>query len=200
MQISKVISKKKSNNAITPYNYGFIDLENMPTTKCTSDKIKGTNIEWVITTDFSNIASNHCGATAITNLALYYANQGYSNLKKSTPYNTFVAVHKICPDGPRPTIADYADMYFDDCGYTLKTRSVDNFSDLVDATASDHPCAMLLANGATAWHWILGIGWREYITGDQYIRVMDNWKRTADRFYKPGDGSIWVSAKEYWVK
>jgi len=42
-------------------------------------------------------------------------------------------------------------------------------------------------------------GYREYNSGGNYMRIMDNWFNTVDRYYKIGTGSLWWSAKEYWV-
>ena len=106
-------------------DYGFIDWHDMPTGDYTFDLIDdAVSVDWVITKDFESIAKNHCGATAVTNIALYFAKVGYSNLKINTVYDTFVEVHKIVGDGSTMTIADKAKTYFSDRGYTLKTGSV----------------------------------------------------------------------------
>lgn len=179
-------------------DYGFISGADMPTIRYTSDVITGTNVDWVITKDFSGY-TDHCAATSITNLAIYFAGQGYDNLYKGSDTATFSDVVKICPDGATPSLSGSVAAYFSSCGYTAGHSGVGNMSDLKDAVTKDRPCAMLLADGIVTWHWILGLGWREYISGDQYIQVMDNWRRTTNRYYNPGDGSLWVSAREYWV-
>jgi len=57
----------------------------------------------------------------------------------------------------------------------------------------------LLAEGIVNWHWILGVGWREYSSGNFYMRIVDGWDGTANRFYKPYSDSLWISATEYWL-
>lgn len=54
-------------------------------------------------------------------------------------------------------------------------------------------------NGLFSWHWIISVGYRQYNSGGNYMRVMDNWSNTVDRYYKIGTDSLWWSATEYWV-
>ena len=181
-------------------DYGFIDLGDMPSGKYTSDTILyATSTDWAIMDEFNSIADNHCGATAVTNIALYYAKRGYSKLKINSRLDTFKAVHKIVGNGPVMTIAGSAKEYFSDRGYTLKYSSVGDFSGIKSATTSDRPCGILLADGLFSWHWILSVGWREYTNGGNYLRIMDGWYDTVDRYYKINSGSLWISATEYWV-
>ena len=206
MELANMLSEQKNiiknQNSIMPYgdgNYGFINLDEMPSGSYSSDNIPYSGTSWVITSDFSDIAKNHCGATAVTNLAMYFANQNYSDLKKDSDRETFIAVHKIVGDGPVMTIAGKAKEYFSNCGYTLKYRSVGTFDGIKAATGNDRPCGILLADGIVEWHWILSVGYRQYSSGDNYMRVMDGWNRNVNRFYKLHSGSLWISATEYWM-
>ena len=86
MELANMLSEQKNiiknQNSIMPYgdgNYGFINLDEMPSGSYSSDNIPYSGTSWVITSDFSDIAKNHCGATAVTNLAMYFANQNYSD-------------------------------------------------------------------------------------------------------------------------
>ncbi|MBE5064029.1 hypothetical protein INF30_12270 [Lachnospiraceae bacterium DSM 108991] len=204
--LASMLSEQKdiieSTPHIVPYgdgDYGFINWSDMPSGSYTSDNIPYSGTSWVITGDFDDIASDHCGATAVTNLANYFANQGYSKLKKSSNRNTFIAVHNIVGNGPVMTIADKAKKYFSNCGYTLQYSSVGTFTGIKDATKKDRPCGILLADGIVKWHWILSVGYRDYNSGGDYIRIMDGWNRNVNRFYKPGSGSLWISATQYWI-
>lgn len=182
----------------TPYgDYGFIDWDNMPSGSYTADTIPLSGVSWVITSDFADIANDHCGATAVTNLALYFTSKGYSNLKKGNNRDTFIAVHDIVGDGPVMTIADKADTYFFDCGYTLNYESIGTYDSLKKAIRKDKPCGILLANGIVDWHWIIGVGYRDYFDESDYIRIMDGWNRTVNRFYRLNSGSLWISATSY---
>lgn len=204
--LSSLISEQRAiienKKFISPYgdgDYGFIDWNDMPSGSYQCDDIPYGGTNWVVTSDFSDIAQNHCGATAVTNLAMYYANRGYYNLKKSNARSTFVAIHKIVGNGPVMTIADKAKIYFSNCGYSLKTSSIGSFEGIKNATKNDRPCGILLADGIVEWHWIISVGYRDYQSGGDYIRIVDGWNRDVSRFYRIGSGSLWVSATQYWI-
>lgn len=182
-------------------DYGFIDWGDMPSGTYDWDMVaNAASTDWATTGEFSSIAKNHCGATAVTNFALYFANCGYSNLKiNSSVYDTFVAVHKIVGNGPVMTIADEAKEYFTDRGYTLKTSSVGSFSGIQTAIGNDRPCGILLANAIVDWHWVICVGYRAYNSGGSYMRVVDGWNDTTLKFYFCNSGSTWISATQYWV-
>lgn len=182
-------------------DYGFIDWGNMPSGAYDWDLVaNAASTDWATTSEFSSIAKDHCGATAVTNFALYFANRGHTNLKiNSSVYDTFVAVHKIVGDGPVMTIADETKEYFSDRGYTLKTSSVASFSGIQTAIGNDRPCGILLANAIVDWHWVICVGYRAYSSGGSYMRVVDGWNDTTLKFYLCNSGSAWISATQYWV-
>ena len=183
-------------------DYGFFSSSEMPSGQYTSDTIRyATSVDWAEMNDYNDIASNHCGATAVTNLALYFAKNGSTNLViNDSKDETFEAVHDIVGNGPVMIIAGHAETYFSNRGYDLNHSSVGNTSEIVTATTNDRPCGILLIDGLFAWHWIIGVGWRQYTaSGDFYIRVNNNWNGSVNTYYKPGTGSAWWSATSYWV-
>lgn len=183
-------------------DYGFFSSSEMPSGQYTSDTIRyATSVDWAKMNDYNDIASNHCGATAVTNLALYFAKNGSTNLViNDSKDETFEAVHDIVGNGPVMIIAGHAETYFSNRGYDLNHSSVGNTSEIVTATTNDRPCGILLIDGLFAWHWIIGVGWRQYTaSGDFYIRVNNNWNGSVNTYYKPGTGSAWWSATSYWV-
>lgn len=183
-------------------DFGFFNSSDMPTGNYTSRTItQATSVDWAVMNDYNNIASNHCGATAVTNLALYFAKRGNSNLKiNNSKRDTFVAVHQIVGNGPSLTIASSAVTYFSNRGYTLNHSGVGNTSAIKTAINNNRPCGILLADGLFSWHWIIGVGWRQYTSNnDFYIRINNNWDNTVNIYYKPGTGSAWWSATAYWV-
>lgn len=200
--------------------YGFIDISDMPDGVYDSGELSCDGIRWAVTSDFSDLAVNHCGAVAVTNLALYFAEKGCTGLtgkdrgtgqrgsgeksgenerKEKRERETFRAVHKIVGNGPRITIAGGGKRYFEARGYRLYTRKVKNFAALKRTVEKGHPCAVLLMANLMEWHWALAVGWREYACGGKYIRLMDGWNRDADCFYRPGHGARWMAATEYWI-
>lgn len=182
-------------------DYGFIDWLDMPSGSYDTDIIiEAALTDWVTTGDFNSFANNHCGAVAITNLALYFAERGHSNLKVGTNYNTFMEVYDIVGDGPEVTIAGNAKKFFSDRGYTLKSSSVLTYAGIIDAISKDHPCGVLLENSLLDWHWVIAVGYRDYGGTGRYMRIVNGWDDSIDVFYKANTGSGWVSTTEYWVQ
>lgn len=196
--------KEKMLSGITAYSdgdYGFIDWDDMPSGKYEWDIVPNAiSTDWATTSEFSSIAKNHCGATAVTNLALYFANCGYSKLKKDSVYDTFVAVHGIVGNGPVLTIAESAKKYFSMCGYKLSYGSAPTFDGIKGAIRDGKPCGILLANAILDWHWVICVGYRDYTpegAGGGYMRIVDGWNDTTLRFYLCSSGSEWISSTSY---
>lgn len=189
--------------------YGFIDSRDMPEGAYDYGELSCKGLCWAVTSDFSDLAVNHCGAVAVTNLALYFGGNGYWKLtgggnsrggeNDRDRRKLFSAFHKIVGNGPKITIAGGAKRCFAARGYRLYSRKVKNFAALKNAVERGHPCAVLLMANLMEWHWALAVGWREYASGGQYIRLMDGWNRDTDCFYRPGKGAKWVAATEYWI-
>lgn len=91
-------------------DYGFINIDDLPggkPTRCKQlDGIEKFN--WANMSDYDSFANNHCGATAVTNLALYFGTYGYPKLlkilKPSGSWDliksaTFIEVHKCVGNG-----------------------------------------------------------------------------------------------------
>ncbi len=202
-EISILKSEMMKNNITTrgDGDYGFIDWGSMPSGSYSSKTItNASSTSWITTSDTSHLADNHCGATASTNIALYYANRGYSNLKiNNSKIDTFKAVHKIIGNGPVMMIAGGTKQYFQDRGYSLSSSSVSDFSGIKSAADNNQIQGILLADGIVSWHWILAVGYRQYNSGGNYMRIVNGWDNTIDVFYKINSGSAWISATKYWV-
>lgn len=183
-------------------DYNFVNLADLPYGAYRSKTINSAkNTSWAVTSDFDDIANNHCGATAVTNLALYFAQTGKSNLKiNGSKRDTFVAVHKIIPDGPVMTIADGAKQYFKNRGYTLNYSSANDFEAYEKAMRKNSPCGVLLADGIVEWHWVIGIGYRSYYDDlGKYMQIVDGWNNSSNRYFKMNSGTAWISATKYTV-
>lgn len=211
-ELANTISQQKMLLESTPMlcgdgDYGFITSGNMPSGKYTSACVSNlSGVPWVSTGETTDYANNHCGSVAVTNLAMYFAKRGNSNLMISNDkIATFKAVHKVVGDGPKMTIADDAVKYFSNRGYTLN-YSTDRCLFMNDRIAAENaainknrPCGLLLEDALFSWHWILAVGYRNYTSGDKYFQIVDGWSNDSSRYYKPGAGSTWVSMTEYWV-
>lgn len=182
--------------------FGFINLKDMPSGEYSFGNLKYTNTSWAATKDYKHMAKNHCGAVFVTNLVLYFASIGYSNLiVDKSKDNTFAAVHRIVGNGPVITVARKAKEYFYERGYTLEYSRVVSLEDIKEAISDNQPLGVLLTNGIFSWHWIMVVGWRQYKSiGDSeenYLRIVDSWNQTADRFFKVGSDSILWSTTKY---
>lgn len=186
-------------------SFGFINLSKMAAGDYEFADISYDKIEWAVTKDYNDMAKNHCGAVSVTNLALYFASNGYSNLIiDNNKEKTFAAAHKIVGNGPKIFIARKAKRYFRQRGYLLEYEKVKSFEAIKDAISMNQPMAVLLSNGFFSWHWILVVGYRQYKNDanckENYMRIVDSWNSNPDRFYKVNSGSRLWSTTKYWIK
>lgn len=211
-ELADVITQQKNILENTPMpcgdgDYGFIDVSNMPSGANTSCSINNyAYVDWVSTGETSSYASNHCGSVAVANLALYFVERGKTNLMVDNDrIETFKAVHNVVGNGPKATIADDAEEYFNNRGYNLEyytDRSVSLNNRIAaenEAIRNNRPCGLLLEDDLNSWHWVIAVGYKNYTSGDKYFQIVDGWSNNASRYYKPGVGSAWISMTEYWV-
>ena len=210
--LANIISQQKSLLDSTPMpcgdgDYGFIDGADIPSGSYNTSSISGyRNVQWISTGETASFAQNHCGSVAVTNLALYFTERGNVNLMvDNSRIETFKAVHKVVGNGPKMTIAEDAKKYFSNCRYTLKYSTYHSvyMSDRIaaenKAIRNNRPCGILLEDGIDSWHWVIAVGYRNYTSGDSYFQIVDGWSNNASKYYKPGEGSNWISMTEYWV-
>lgn len=184
-------------------NYPFLTSDVIPAADYTSYTIKGAvSVDWAIMNDYSISASDHCAATAITNLALYFAEAGYSDLKvNNCKDDTFKVIHNITGNGPVMFTAGKAEKYFSSRGYRLVHNNISTIKAAKTTMSKDRPCALMLIGSVFSWHWVIGVGWRQYTAGnDFYIQINDSWNNTINKYYRPGAGAVWWSATSYYVK
>jgi hypothetical protein len=195
-----VLDSYKVDAATKGGSYNFIDWNSMPSGTYSSGYIPFGGTTWAVMSNYNSIANNHCGATAATNISLYYAHRGYSNLKKNgSIYDTFVDLHGRIGNGPAMTIASDLKDYASDQGYNMKSSSVGSFSGLKTATTNDRPCGVLLTVAINNWHWVVSSGWREYSNGDCYIRCVNGWEDSANNFFLWKTSNVW-SITQYYVQ
>ena len=186
--------------------YGFIDLREIDQKKIVREKDIPIKQKIFATTDlFEGHAKNHCAATLVTNLCLYYwslderykpllelDDRGQVDLQK-----TFAAVHKFVGDGPVLFLRKKALAYFKSRGFTLEGRILHTKKALKEAVERKDPCAILLENAYNDYHWVLSTGYKESSFGDLYLNVIDNWYASHDRFINYGLGHVFLYAVEF---
>lgn len=199
-----IIEEKYSSNLLMrgDGSYGFISSSSLPSGSYKSDTLNVSGIDWAITGDYSSFAEDHCGATCVTNLALYFAKNGYNNLKKDgSKDSTFKAVHSIIGNGPVASLKSGAKKYFSNRGYTLKSTSPPGYDGIKTAIGKDRPCDMLLCDALDKWHWVLIIGYREYSGNSRYVRIVNGWDNTTNRYFKMSvGGAQWISSQAYYIE
>ncbi len=180
----KLITQSRDLN----YLYGFFASWDLPNYGYYQYTLPGAYyVDWADMSDYNYMADNHCGATTITNLALYFAYNGYGNLRvNNSTDDTFAAVYAIVGDGPVVYLDSYASQYFSNRGYYLNVEDnyyQDDFDFVWNRINAGKPCAMLVAAGFGDWHWILGVGTRQYSgTDSSYIQINNNWEGSINRY------------------
>lgn len=180
--------------------YGFIYESHMPKEGYTSATIPYTSGNWAVMKKFSDVARNHCGAVAATNLVLQLADLGVPSLKINNRIkDTFVELHNLIGNGPVMTIASNLDKYISSRGHTLSHSRILTYSGLQKAISNNKPCALLLCASPLHWHWVVAVGWRQYSTGEKFIRIVTGWDNSSDYFCRYHGGSIITSIAQYWI-
>lgn len=182
-------------------DYGFITWSDLPQLNCTYGNLPNIDsMNWAVMRDYNSFAHDHCGATCVTNMMLYFARNGYSALNiNSNKDITFATVHSIIGNGPVASIANGAQTYCSNRGYTLRYASLGTMNDYVNAINAGRPCSLLLSDEILAWHWVLVVGWIVYGGTNSYVRIVTGWDNSASYFYKFNVGSTAFAGEQYWI-
>ncbi len=179
-------------------DYGFMNKEELPKQSFTEKMLPVQGIRWAVTSDFDDLAVNHCGATFVTNLAIYAARCGQEKVLTDGSHRaTFIKIHALVGNGPVLRLAGKAVAYFKSRGCDLTYRSISGFDQIRQAINQGHPCGLLLMNAPLDWHWVMVIGYRIYEDGLCILQIMDGWHRQTQRFYLINHGSRLIHTTEY---
>lgn len=181
--------------------YGFYDKSAMPKGDYKDVIIDSADsMDWLTTYEVSDMAKNHCGAVAATNISLYYDKRGYEGLKiLNSKLETFKSLHSIIGNGPVMSLSKGLRKYFASRGYRLSYGNLGSLKEIKQAVDKGRIVGALLAKNLFNWHWVLIVGYREYSDGTTFVRLINGWDKTIDKFYSLHSGSIWISANEYWI-
>lgn len=171
-------------------NYGFItskQLSNISSIKT----IVSNDMKFVCTSDFEDCANNHCAATLLTNLCIFYKAKGYKNFINDDK-ELFKDVHNKVHDGPILFLANKAKKYFNKYNYNLEINKLKDIEEIKESINLGIPCAMLLMDGLFNWHWVLVIGYK-----DNYLQILDNWHKDTNRYYLINNGSKLINVSSY---
>lgn len=165
------------------------DLPQEPYEEVNLPALEGT--PWGTTGEFSGIlgAKNHCAATAAFNTLAYYSKRYRRPSLYASPSRakTFEAIFRLLGDGPRlllhmhralaAYIADRPGSRYR--GYPLLLHSF-----LKWQLRMGRMCVIIIFGGLLSWHQVNVIGYRKYASGDVYLRIINGWEATTDRYIK----------------
>ena len=185
-------------------DWGFLNLGDLPSATLQKSKsVTSISGDFATTGQFANSETkNHCGAVAVTNLALIFGRRSGNGklIINNSVKDTFRKIHPTyVSNGPVATIADKAKDYFKSRKFTLNSSLLGLNSTFKTSIDNNKPIGMLLQNSKEA-HWIIGIGYRDYVENKKtitYFRILDGWNNNTNRFYKLGSGSTLVSGTSY---
>lgn len=190
----KRIFKKFKKFILGHGDYGFLDTDQLPKGNFTDFYIDGlANLEFITTSDNKDLAKNHCGATAATNLGHYYIR----DLDQDSLFKKF---YSEIGNGPVFFIAKKIQRTFKDLGKDVEYFSTRDLGEIKDALDQNHMGILLLANGLFDWHYVIVLGYRLYENEELYLIIMDGWTKDRRRFYKINSGSLLLSASFYKLK
>lgn len=53
---------------------------------------------------------------------------------------------------------------------------------IIPVLKNNRMCIVLLSAGIVDWHYVNAIGYREYDSGSKYLRIVDNWNNSYNKF------------------
>lgn len=151
---------------------------------------------YAVTSDYDDIARNHCAATMMVNLMLERCGeeQVCRDLRE-----LFWSIHGFIGNGPVLYLARRANRYLVSEGISLICRQTSRriteryprrLLDLAhrEVTAG-RPCALLVAASPLNWHWVLAIGMESNRAGMVRLHIVDGWHARRLYTYVPDQGS-----------
>ncbi len=180
-------------------DYGFIREEDMPDSGYISNSLANLDyIEWLTTGETSHLADNHCGAVTTTNMIIYYLNSTEGqNVSKLKAFDIFARVHKFVGNGPVPKLSAKVRKFFHRYYKPVVHKRVRKSYEIKQAINEGKIITLLLMANIFDWHWVLCVGYKEYLNGDFYLEVVDAWHNSGKRFYKLKSQAFLVSAVAY---
>ncbi len=149
-------------------------------------------IKWGTTTEFDRYGKNHCASVSIFNIIQYYAHLLKSpDLNGHTRLDTFESIYNLAGKGPTIPVS-YRSAFVNSIIPHYKAyaggRAV-SWDNYVAAIRDQRMVYLVLWPSLFNAHYVNGIGFREYYSGEKYVRIVDNWRKTTDRYYR-WDASI----------
>ena len=170
------------------YDNIITDGSSLPSGSFSANNLPYYNsVTWGIMNDFSSIAggNNHCGATAAFNVINYYSvRYGRSALMNGSRANTFSSIFSKVGNGPVlfSKINSGLQSYVNERGYSYSGGSCGYYSSIKSRVQSGQMCMILTSASIINMHYINAIGYRDYTTGSSYIRVINEWDNSINKY------------------
>lgn len=147
-----------------------------------------SNIVYGTTGEFSAYANNHCASTSVFNVIEYYSWYLDANdLKMGSRVETFQQIHSYIGDGPvfppgyRAGLKYYVQV---NTPYNYHTGALSvNWNNYKTYIGNNRMLYLFLWPSLLNAHYVNGIGYREYSTGEKYTRIVDNWNNSTNRWF-----------------
>lgn len=169
--------------SIGQLNYGFTDAG--PSDMC-----------YAVTSDYADIARNHCAATMLTNIVLLTGSREQLCQDRRL---LFRAIHRFVGNGPVLRLQNKANRYFRDANIPLRCQQVnrgllafspERLAAIAAAEArAGRPCALLVAASPLHWHWVTVVGVSEEMSGCSPLIIADGWHARNVYSYVPDRGA-----------
>jgi hypothetical protein len=169
--------------------YGFLSESQLPKSNHYEIALPKSELRnWGTTGEFESIrnAKNHCAATAAFNTAYYYKGL-YQNSRlfvNNSRKDSFEALHKSIGNGP---VLFYKlkrglSLYALQAGFAFASKPGSSYAHA--KACIDNGCMgiLLLTAGLADWHYANALGYREYESGERYLKTIDNW-HSSQTFY-----------------
>lgn len=159
---------------------------------------------FAVTSDYADIARNHCAATMLTN-ALMRCCPAYAGSRGAR--QVFREIHRIVGNGPVLWLSPRANRYLRRAGLPISCVQVNRrpgrggcaalLAVMRAALADGRPCAALVAASILHWHWILVLSIEYDHAGDASLLISDGWTPHRVFRYVPDRGSLLMAAVRF---
>lgn len=99
--------------------------------------------------------------------------------------STFARIHNCIGDGPvlLSTINSGLRSYVNSRpGFFYTGGGNGRYAKIKSKIESGQICMILLFADLVNWHYVIGVGYREYTDGSKFIRVVDNWHNSSNKY------------------
>lgn len=179
-------------------SYGFIKEEQLPKGDFVEKNLSFDEISWAKTGDYQKIARNHCGTVLISNIVIFsHFRASGKVLSQADRDEVFSRAHKLVGNGPVAFTKRAIKEILSIRNYKTGSSHLWTFEDIKSSLDCGKPVSLLLTKAPLDWHWVLGLGYREYQNGEKFMRLVTGWQDSDSYFYRIREGAGIFTARSY---